>query len=86
MHIRVVRPFVLSHRDGREVQFGVGTHDIGDDVASHPYIKAFADGHIEDEDGAREKAEAAQAEGMKAATVEGAKTRAAAAAADRPAK
>jgi len=51
--IRVLRPFVFTYpltageRLNRERVFGVGEHEVDDAVASHPWIKAYADGRIE---------------------------------------
>jgi hypothetical protein len=52
--IRVLKPFIFSlpgredSRTGLERRFGVGVHEIPDEIANHPWIRdTLADGHIE---------------------------------------
>jgi hypothetical protein len=52
--IKVLKPFTFSSAPtdaaslgGTERRFTVGDHEIPDEIANHPWIKAGADGHIE---------------------------------------
>lgn len=70
--IRVLKPFVFSYAGepgvdklAKEHQFAVGTHEVPDHIASHPWIQSLADGHIEDE-GKVERDAAAAAAAQKA--------------------
>jgi hypothetical protein len=44
--ITVIKPFVFC-TPGVERSFPVGAHEISDETANHPWIRAGADGHIE---------------------------------------
>lgn len=64
--INVLKPFRFSApaRDGKlpvERHFPIGSHEIDDETANHAWIKAGADGHIESDEAALERALAAKA-------------------------
>ena len=72
--IRVHKPFRFSHPNGRETAFVPGEHEVGDDVAAHPYIVAGADGRVETaEQAARHKAAAAEVAAANAKIAEAAR-------------
>jgi hypothetical protein len=61
MRINVLKPFIFvmpTHgRGSKEVRFTVGQHEIGPEIANHPWISAGADGAIESKEQARERIE-----------------------------
>lgn len=41
--INVIQPFTLTKNDGSQQKFGIGPHEVPDDIAEHPFVIVHSD-------------------------------------------